>query len=256
MGNAISRRSWSMHPDCLSAYRGMPAAQTSCTTCTGQKPFFTIMDPKTNTGTCSAKECPSCKPKSCCGKHHKHFVINTESNQGVCVRHSDDCTPLCMPQDADPTKKKVCSKGCNQLLKYESDKTAKTEASKFGMLVCQADKQVSCKPANTTSGNSKTKCKVDKTVTAVAICTKFDIDVWNLGPTCIANVVHGAPEVPNCPATASEELVASLGDKAAASNCNSNIKGACKFASLCVAIKTDADRKKHNAKCGPIALPY
>merc|ERR1711988_1504308 len=94
----------------------------SCTACTPAAKHFTIIDPKTNTGTCSAKECPFCKPKACCGKHHKHYVINTESLEGVCVRHSDDCTPMCVPRGEDfPDKRRVCCKGCNILMKVAKE---------------------------------------------------------------------------------------------------------------------------------------
>jgi hypothetical protein len=52
-----------------------------------------------------------CKPSSCCGKHHKHYVMNTESMEGVCVRHNDDCTSVCMPRGNEhPHKPRVCSK--------------------------------------------------------------------------------------------------------------------------------------------------
>ena len=69
----------------------------SCTMC-HKGCHHTITDPKRNAGTCTKKECPMCKPKSCCGKHHKHYVYNTESMEGVCVRHNDDCTAVCMPR--------------------------------------------------------------------------------------------------------------------------------------------------------------
>jgi len=95
---------------------------TACTACdqNRKEKFFTIIDPRTNSGTCTATPCPACKPRACCGDHHKHFVVNTISLTGVCVRHNDDCTPVCMPRgERDRTKPRVCSKGCNQLLKVE-----------------------------------------------------------------------------------------------------------------------------------------
>lgn len=55
---------------------------TACTTCgvgpNGMKIHHTIIDPRTNTGTCTMKECPFCKPKACCGAKHKHYVVNSE----------------------------------------------------------------------------------------------------------------------------------------------------------------------------------
>ena len=64
---------------------------SACTSCNlaGANPHFTIMDPKSNTGTCTSKECPTCKPSTCCGPRHKHYVLNSENLEGVCVRHTD-----------------------------------------------------------------------------------------------------------------------------------------------------------------------
>ena len=46
------------------------------------------------------------------GEGHKHYVVNSESLEGVCVRHSDDCTPVCVPKgDSEPWRQRVCSKG-------------------------------------------------------------------------------------------------------------------------------------------------
>ena len=50
---------------------------TACTTC-GKDIHHTIIDPRTNTGTCTKTECPFCKPKVCCGEKHKHYVVNSE----------------------------------------------------------------------------------------------------------------------------------------------------------------------------------
>jgi len=85
----------------------------ACTRCP-KGIHHTIIDPAFNTGVCTKTECPFFRPRSCCGKHSKHFVLNAESLFGVCVRHTDDCTPLCMPRGVDPKKKGVtrfCSKG-------------------------------------------------------------------------------------------------------------------------------------------------
>jgi len=188
---------------CLEKHRDRHGP-TSCTRCPpgdgtlnhdGTTKFFTIVDPKTNTGTCTQKPCPFCKPKACCGPHHKHYVVNTESLEGVCVRHNNDCTALCMPRgnsDKDNAKPRVCTKGCNQLVKLpkESD-------DGFNMAVCKSDKRVVCSPANT----NKTECTTKKWVEPTVLCD-FDLDVWDIGATCISNLIYkardGEPKVPDC----------------------------------------------------------
>ena len=50
---------------------------TACTGC-AKDIHHTIIDPRTNTGTCTKAECPFCKPKACCGEKHKHYVVNSE----------------------------------------------------------------------------------------------------------------------------------------------------------------------------------
>jgi hypothetical protein len=154
------------------------------------------------TGTCTKKECPFCKPKACCGAHHKHYVMNTASLEGVCVRHNDDCTPVCVPLgDSDPEARRVCSKGCNMLVKVErttqyttqSSGATDAEAEKFELVVCQADKRVVCDGSSTGSQ----ECTTEKSVKPVALCD-FSVGLWNLGGTCIANHVHQY-ETPQCP---------------------------------------------------------
>jgi hypothetical protein len=175
-----------MHPD-----KSGPTACTSCDPKRSQK-HFTIVDPRTNTGTCTASTCPACKPRKCCGPHHKHFVVNTVALTGVCVRHSDDCTPVCMPRgERERNKPRVCSKGCNQLLKVDKEfggkapPTTTNEKDLYDMVVCQADKRVICDPLRK---QKHTKCRTDTTTKATARCP-FDVAVWNLGPTCIASNV-------------------------------------------------------------------
>ena len=155
------------------------------------------MDPRTNTGTCTKQECPFCKPKECCGDGHKHYVLNSENLEGVCTRHSDDCTPICVPTgDGKPGQRRVCSKGCNRVLKVanpEAPAGATAESELFNMVVCQADKRVICAPhANSTlaKAGATGQCNSTATFKPRALCS-FDVDVWNLGPTCIANTVHG-----------------------------------------------------------------
>jgi hypothetical protein len=56
------------------------------------------------------------------------------------VRHNDDCTAVCAPREADPNKRRVCSKGCNRKLKVSKlkpKKGATTHADLFDIIVCQ-----------------------------------------------------------------------------------------------------------------------
>ena len=95
--------------------------------------------------------------QECCDKHHKHYVVNTESMAGVCVRHNDDCDAVCVPAQQDPTKRRVCTKastqiqttlpsctawqGCNRLVKVPNMNAANNEtdeAKLFDIAVCQA----------------------------------------------------------------------------------------------------------------------
>jgi len=164
------------------------------------------MDPKRNAGTCTKAECPMCKPKSCCGKHHKHYVYNTESMEGVCVRHNNDCTAVCVPQKPDPTKKRVCSKGCNRMLKVSKAKPkpgASTDAGLFDIVVCQVDHRIVCDPWSTHGSKMKKKespCRTTKWVKPVARCVDFDAGVWNAGPTCMANAANAPPTLAPTPA--------------------------------------------------------
>lgn len=164
-------------------------------------------------------ECPFCKPKSCCGARHKHYVVNTESLEGVCVWHNDDCTPMCVPTgDEHPEKRRVCSKGCNQLVKVSKSTSGASdvfsgggasnhEAAKFDLVVCQADKRVLCEGrknvvggetmpggsmGNTTAADvneGSSKCAQEKQVRPMVVCN-FSVPLWNLGGTCIANHVY------------------------------------------------------------------
>lgn len=129
----------------------------------------------------------------------------------VCVRHNDDCTPVCVPVgDEHPEKRRVCSKGCNQLVKVTKATKHTTmgggdsssEADKFNLMVCRADKRVICagrKKAANDKGDQveQSECAQEKTVQPVAICN-FSVDLWNLGGTCIANHLHNE-KYPQCP---------------------------------------------------------
>lgn len=168
----------------------------SCTSCNplGCNPHFTIMDPKTNTGTCTAQVCPTCKPSSCCDPSHKHYVLNTKSLEGVCVRHNDDCTPVCVPPGSEhkTNERSVCSKGCNRMLKILKKENATTEEEMYDMIVCQADKRVICDPQN-----GQMSCRATSSFKAQARCT-FKNSIWSLGPTCVAHHVTQEPH-PQCP---------------------------------------------------------
>merc|ERR1719421_338761 len=91
---------WTEEPSCQTSHpeKSGIASCTSCKQVGNCTSHFTITDPKTNTGTCTKKKCPFCKPKACCGEHHKHYVLNTDTEEGICIRHNDDCTPVCVPQ--------------------------------------------------------------------------------------------------------------------------------------------------------------
>ena len=82
--------------------------------------------------------------QECCGEGHKHYVVNSESLAGVCVRHNDDCNAVCVPAKQDPTKRRVCTKanltqttlpltrctwkGCNRIVKVPKVNATKEEA--------------------------------------------------------------------------------------------------------------------------------
>jgi hypothetical protein len=201
---------WTAEPSCGTGHPAI-SGPASCTSCDpkGCNKHFTIMDPKTNTGTCSRKPCPMCKPKQCCTAGHKHYVINTENLEGVCIRHNDDCSAVCMPRGNELSKgtlkRRVCSKGCNKILKVPKPNPpthAKSDADLFDIVVCQVDWRIIC---------TQEGCETSKEVIPIARCG-YTPAVWNSGPTCIANHLH-ADKHPQCP-------------KRWASNAEQNIKSA------------------------------
>ena len=140
----VTTTKWTIDQSCQTSHDVL-SGPASCTSCdaSGCNPHFTIIDPKTNTGTCTGVKCPTCKPKACCGEGHKHYVLNNQNLEGVCTRFSDDCTPVCIPLGSDdPKVRRVCSKGCNRLLKVLKNKNAETEKDMYEMVTCQAEKQV------------------------------------------------------------------------------------------------------------------
>ena len=176
--------------------------QAACTMC-HKGCHHTIMDPKRNAGTCTKKFCPMCKPKACCGKHHKHYVYNSASMEGVCVRHNDDCAAVCVPQKPDPAQKSVCSKGCNRMLKVAKPKPKKgasTDKDLYDIVVCQVDHRIVCSPWAKSAKKARSPCHTKKWVKPVARCNDFDASVWNAGPTCIANHAHRERHA-QCPAS-------------------------------------------------------
>jgi len=212
---------WTIEPSCQTSHPTV-SGPASCTSCDlkGCNREFTIIDPKTNTGTCTKKKCPTCKPKACCGKGHKHYVLNSKNLEGVCVRHSDDCTPVCIPlgNSDDPKVRRVCTKGCNRLLKSLNNIEAKVESEMYNIVTCQADKQVICDPLpglsvglSVEDPKYRSSCKVYATFQAKAVCP-FSPELWNLGATCITNHVEGET-YPQCPDGVSKEIVDSIKSK-------------------------------------------
>ena len=73
--------------------------------------------------------------QECCGEGHKHYVVNSESLAGVCVRHNDDCNALCVPTKEDDTRhKRVCTKGCNRIVKARKENVAEDETKEKNLL--------------------------------------------------------------------------------------------------------------------------
>lgn len=100
-------------------------------------------------------------------------MVNAESLEGVCVRHNDVCTPVCVPRgEGEPWRRRVCSKGsvhrrpvcfrrplivthfrvrrrCHLMAKVDkadnsvsmgtAEGDCKAEADKFLLVVCQVE---------------------------------------------------------------------------------------------------------------------
>lgn len=144
------------HSSCKTCLQGN-REPTACTSCPAPTPRFkfignkhnyeeckgglpchlTIMFPREHAGTCNKEYCHHCKTRACC--QNKHFIVDPDAMQGVCVPHTDDCTPLCVVSKKNPGKK-VCSKGCNTLVR--SAEVA--EQGKSALSVCQVDKLTVC----------------------------------------------------------------------------------------------------------------
>ena len=100
------------------------------------------------------------------------------------MRHTDDCVAVCMPpRIAVPGKRRVCTKGCNKKLKVQKSTVtpnATSDADLFDIVVCQVNWRIICENGT---------CKTSKGVEPIARCS-FSSEVWNSGPTCIANHIH------------------------------------------------------------------
>jgi hypothetical protein len=216
LGNRLKLQRWKTcsteHPEL--------AGPTACTSCPDDStPFHTIIDARRGAGTCTSTECPFCKPRACCDEGHKHYVVNTQSLEGVCVRHSDDCTPVCVPRDDhDAAARRVCTKGCNLLVKASKDRSdisllgaaskdeSMPEAHLFDLVVCQAEKRVVCEGWR--PGSTGKQCSQDTKVAPVAVCN-FTVGLWGLGGTCIDNHLSGL-KFPNCPQGKLAEAIPSI----------------------------------------------
>lgn len=233
---ASAERQWGVlqcHPSCATCDASNSA--TSCTSCHGTPQrsksnpahwapceggkacHHTILDAQRRAGTCSVEHCHLCKPRSCCGPHHRHLLVDAASMRGVCVRHTDACAEHCVSGADGNTK--ACSKGCNMLTKHRGGKAVS---------VCQAEKITLC-PAGKmrpgigllvdnkhkkhrvvelgegapdtalfTSGiftmdlrQGKVKCETQKRVNCKAHCTLREPspELDQVGPSCILSVI-------------------------------------------------------------------
>jgi len=191
---------------------------TDCTSCKNTHPFHTIINPRMGAGTCTEEECPLCKPKECCGEGHKHFIIDSTSMNGVCLRHTDDCKAHCVTNSRG---KQVCSKGCNDLIKTASRPKMqgllgemmgqpKSAGNVFNIVVCQAEKLVECAPAPSKAKldasmpaeyavvraptKAEKQCTQQKKVACKAVCPDMDDTagaiIWTAGGSCVLDVLN------------------------------------------------------------------
>lgn len=272
------------HPSCKTCMPGNSAA-TACTSCHGKPPsppgarcrgkacYHTIVNPKANAGMCSFDFCRFCKPRTCCGPHHKHFIIDPDKMQGVCVRHTNDCTPLC--STSKQTGKQVCSKGCNNLVKDMNTKLS----------ICQANKLVVCmKPEEALGEASAAKgktgkipktialikkpngtpvktCDVQKTVDCKASCAKLTDeefgDLFAAGATCILGIL----EMRRCNKNAQKKCASASEkeQKVAKVKCATTDNCAHVSSAVSVIIRSKCKLKCTGSaakKCEEVALPY
>jgi hypothetical protein len=106
---------------------------------------------------------------------------------------------------------KVCSKGCNRMLKVQKPKPAAsssaflTDSDLFDIVVCQVDWRIICSPQKP---GITPHCETTKAVQPMARCA-FSNKLWNSGPTCIAHHVH-ADAHPQCPPTLAASVPAHI----------------------------------------------
>jgi len=134
---------------------------------------------------------------------------------------------VCVPFGSDnPKERRICTKGCNRLIKSLKNKEAMEEREMYDILTCQADKQVICNP----SGESGSSCEMESSFKAQAICP-FSSHLWNLGATCITHHVEGE-KYPQCPSGTSQTDI-------------DRIKASCRKAS-----------EENDMKCSRLGMSY
>lgn len=220
-----TKRQWGVlqcHPSCATCDTSNSA--TSCTSCHGKPQrsesnptrwapckggaacHHTILDAQRRAGTCSVEHCHLCKPRSCCGSHHRHLLVDAANMAGVCVRHTDACAEHCV-RGADGNTK-ACSKGCNMLTKHQGGKALSIcQAEKI--TVCPADKMrpgialfhkdadnkntvTAVSQTTMDGGKIKIECTTQKKVECKAHCSLREpsSDLDQAGPSCILSVIR------------------------------------------------------------------
>jgi len=168
-----------------------------------------------------------CKPKECCEKGHRHFIIDAESHNGICLKPTDDCKAHCVTSSTLIENERrtitTCTKGCNDIIKVpgslitiqRQDKEPK-RVQLFDIVVCQADKAVTCRTPERESSlfrrsrlggalgddtssalqaamTPMKECSSTKRVTTEAVCPDMDEDassvIFSSGPSCILDVL-------------------------------------------------------------------
>jgi hypothetical protein len=89
-----------------------------------------------------------------------------------------------VPRHYDPLKRRVCSSGCNVMKKTPNLKPkagSTSESDLFGIVVCQVDRRIICGSKPKGSKKRQGVCKTTKTVSTVAVCSKFLSAIWNAG---------------------------------------------------------------------------
>ena len=112
-----------------------------------------------------------------------------------------------MPHEDNAKKTRVCTKGCNQLVKLGKDLSnidikklaANDQGALFDMAICQSEKRVACSAMKKSYAEvgELTDCEVDKWIEPVVIC-EFHLALWDLGATCITHILEDY-EFPQCP---------------------------------------------------------